>query len=182
MPGWYNVSSTNYFQRRFYHMGNICPSVHLYFCLLVSSLIAPSCYFSSSHLDTHTHFLLVSPGVQWSRCMSLRELITALMRTITAHLSSSASNWEHLLLSVCMCVCCVITFFLLFSFFCRMWCYVACICSQYAHVEAPGDEYMRFTHLATCLLDLKVNDWSQWLLREAFILWDPAKLWRILLW
>lgn len=27
---------------------------HFYFCLLASSLIAPSCYFSSSHLDTHS--------------------------------------------------------------------------------------------------------------------------------
>lgn len=54
---------------------------------------------------THTHFLFVSPGVCWSRCMSSRELITALMRMITAHLSSSTSNREHLLLSVGVCFC-----------------------------------------------------------------------------
>lgn len=55
---------------------------------------------SQAHTHIHTCFLFVSPGVHWSRCISSRELITALMRMITAHLSSSTSNREHLLLSV----------------------------------------------------------------------------------
>lgn len=98
----------------------------LYVCLLGGSQ-SPSLTFTRTHFfvfarlirssltflffllrhartNTHVHFLFVSPGVHWSRCMSSRELITALMRMITAHLSSSTSSREHLLLSVWVCV------------------------------------------------------------------------------
>lgn len=51
---------------------------------------------------------------------------------IHIQLRAPATTYVH------VCLLCDYFFSSLF-FFCRVWCYVACICSQYAHVEAPGD-------------------------------------------
>lgn len=89
----------------------------------------------------HTHSL--SFGLP--RCAMVQVYVFAGAHHCSNENDHCSSVFIHIQLrapaTICVHVCLLCDcFFLLFSFFfSRMWCYVVCICSQYAHVEAPGD-------------------------------------------
>lgn len=129
---------------------SLLPDTLLIFCLFASLI---SCFLSLSipHLGaqtqthTYTFFFFFSPGVRWSRCLSSRELITALMRMIAAHLSSSTSNREHLLLPICVS---------------HLWCVCTCACVRVCCITSMLNSFymqVMYTDCVKVACDAKVE-------------------------